>query len=113
MCSKRKEASLLAVVRTRAASFSAELVDVSLTGAKLRGSSLPQVGEEFFATFEHVEVFAGVAWSEGNECGIAFDEPISGLQLKGLQIEAKLAKLMRLTPAEKEPLEEWRSGRRG
>jgi hypothetical protein len=109
--SNRKAASLLAVVKTRATSYSAELVDISLTGAKLRGAHLPNLGEEFFVAIERLEVFASVVWSEQDECGIAFDEPISSFQLNGLQIEAKTAKLMRLTPAEKQALDHWRSGR--
>jgi hypothetical protein len=102
---------LLAVVKTRVSSQTAELVDVSLTGAKLKGKRLPKVGQDLFVTIEHVEVFAEVVRCEGDTIGILFDEPISPFQISVLQAEAKKGKLLRLSPAEKQALDEWRAGR--
>jgi hypothetical protein len=107
----RKEANLLALVKTRVGSQSADLIDISTTGAQLSGANLPRIGEELFVTFEQVEVFAEVVRSSGETIGIAFDTPISAFQLSVLQAEAKKGKLMKLSPAEKHALDEWKAGR--
>jgi hypothetical protein len=106
----RKAANLLAVVKTTAKTQSADLVDVSLTGAKLSGCDLPAVGQNLFIAFERVEVFATVVWSQAGECGIRFDEPISQDDLDIVQEETRRARLLRLTPGEKLIWDNWSAG---
>ena len=73
----RANAPLVAIVTTLRGSHSAELVDVSTTGARLRGPELPNVGEELFVTVDDIVGFGEVAWSKGRERGLAFDPPLT------------------------------------
>jgi hypothetical protein len=79
----------MAVLKTRAASQSVELIDVSDTGAKSKSAELQKVGEELFVAIERIEVFAIVVWAKDGEYGITFDEPLSSFKLHALQLEAK------------------------
>ena len=66
----------MAVLTTLAGSRSAVIADVSATGARVRGTDLPSLGEELIVNIERVQAFGTVCWSEGEECGIAFEPPL-------------------------------------
>ena len=85
----REAAPLLAVYTTVAGSHEAVLVDVSSSGARLRGPNLPQVGEELFVSFENIKAFGTVARSEEHEFAIAFDEPLTADDLNVLREKVK------------------------
>lgn len=73
----RMDVPLVAVVTTLHESRSAIVVDVSATGAKLRGTNLPKSAEDLFLTVEGIVVFGTVAWEENDERGVAFDAPLA------------------------------------
>jgi PilZ domain-containing protein len=103
----RTIALLSVVVTTLARSQTAVLVDVSSTGARLRGPDLPEPGDDLFIKVERTEKFATVAWSREDECGIEFDGPITDLEVEELRRTAAAASLMRLTPEERLAMEDW------
>lgn len=53
-----------AIVAKRLSSHTAELLDVSVTGAKIRGHSFLEVGEELVLKAQGVEVFGKVIRAE-------------------------------------------------
>ena len=71
--SARASAPLIAVLTTLAGSRSAILADVSSTGARVRGTDLPAMGEDLIVNIETVQAFGTVVWSDSGECGIVFE----------------------------------------
>ena len=80
----RLGAPLTAVVSTVVGSRSAELVDISATGARLKGANLPDLNEELSIIVEGVQAFGAIVWSDGDLRGMHFDEQ------RGLPDEMKL-----------------------
>ena len=72
----RASAPLMAVLTTLIRSRSAVLVDVSSTGARVRATDLPAMGDEVIVHIDRVEAFGSVVWSDSGECGIVFDPPL-------------------------------------
>jgi hypothetical protein len=50
------------------------LVDVSSTGANVRGQDLPRVGNFVKLDVETTTVFGTVIWRKDENCGLQFDE---------------------------------------
>ena len=73
----RSPVPLIAIVKTLKGAHSSVLIDVSATGARLRGRDLPQCDEDLSITVEGISAFGTVAWAEGNERGVAFDVSLS------------------------------------
>src|SRR5215217_4352080 len=86
----------LVVYRTLLRSDSAFLIDVSQTGARLRGEALPGVDEDLVLNIEGQTAFATVAWSDGRNCGLDFDDPLPQATLSA--IERKVARARGLSP---------------
>jgi hypothetical protein len=55
----------------------AELVEVSRTGARLAGKSLPTIGEQLTFRAGDVQALGEVVRSERHECAIEFQTPIA------------------------------------
>jgi hypothetical protein len=83
-------------------------VNVSTTGARLRGSDLPQEGEELLLSVDSVRAFGTVVWSESGECGVAFDTPLAIEEAEALRYRA--AKTAGFTPELKAALDDWTLG---
>lgn len=73
----RQTAPLIVVLSTLTRSHAAVLVDVSQTGVRVRGDDLPDEGEELNIGIEGIRNFGSVSWKHDDECGIAFDDPLS------------------------------------
>jgi PilZ domain len=65
--------------------FPSRLMDVSRTGARVRGPKLPEQDEEVVFQGEDVRVSGQVVWSEGNQRAIEFDTPISATEVRRLK----------------------------
>lgn len=88
----RTSAPLIAVLTTLVGSRSTVLVDLSSTGARVRGPDLPAMGEELIIHIERVQAFGTVIWSDSGECGIVFDPPLESddeEHLRGLVAAAR------------------------
>lgn len=70
----RTNVSLPGSLDTPAASRSVVLVDVSPTGAQVRGQDLPKTGNFVKLEVERSTVFGTVIWCKGGDCGLQFDE---------------------------------------
>lgn len=66
----------MAVLTTLVGSRSAVLVNVSSTGARVRGADLPVMGVDLVLNIDRVQAFGTVIWSDSGECGIGFDPPL-------------------------------------
>ncbi|WP_374527213.1 PilZ domain-containing protein [Novosphingobium sp.] len=58
--------------------------DISATGAHIR---LPQplpVGRSLMLVFHELRLFATVVWSEGQECGLRFAQPLEREDMEGM-----------------------------
>lgn len=107
--SSRQTAPLLAVVTTLQQTHSVTLVDVSQTGARLRGDDLPDPGDELFLTVESVRCFGSVAWKLADECGVAFHDPLPPLDVEIIRHMAITGR--DITPEQRAAFEDWTLGR--
>lgn len=71
--------------------------DLSEAGARLQGRELPDAGERLLINFGETGLFATVAWSRRDECGILFDRRIDPGEVRKLQAEADWGTVMGLT----------------
>ena len=62
----REAAPLQVTMTTISASYSARLVDLSATGARLRCEALPPLGLELDLTVGRIKTFCTVRWSRGS-----------------------------------------------
>lgn len=69
----RIQAKVITVLGT----FSGLVVDLSLTGARVRlTNGAPRSGDALLQWDSH-EAFGRIVWTEGADCGIRFDEPLA------------------------------------
>jgi hypothetical protein len=105
----REAAPLLAVYSTVTKSHEVVLVDVSSSGALLRGPNLPEAGDELFVSIENIKAFGTVARVDGHEFAIAFDRPLSAEELAILR--KKVNEGAGFSPEEKAAIDGWVLGR--
>ena len=106
----REAVPLAAILTTLSRSRCAALVDLSCTGARLRGDELPPADEDLEIKIETVRAFATVVWTDHHECGVAFDEPLMPFEVERLKREGTAANLAGLTVEQREALEHWLLG---
>lgn len=88
---ERAQVQMDATMVTMSAYQFPELVDISQTGAKLRGSPLPKRGTSGLLRAGALEVLCRVVWVDEEHCGIRFDEPVSPRILKQVQLNGSAA----------------------
>ena len=64
--------------------LSPTLIDISRTGARVRGEHLPNVGEQAFFVADSVLAYGEIAWCEGDTCALEFDTPITAAEVQRL-----------------------------
>jgi hypothetical protein len=99
-----------AALTRRSSSGTAVLADVSDTGAKLRGSGLPDAGHDLWVKVGALELFATVIWNRDGQCGMTFDVPLNARQLRQLNREGVLARFLGITPEERLAAEIYETG---
>jgi hypothetical protein len=101
----REAASLLAVYTTVTKSHEVVLVDVSNSGARLRGPNVPEADDELFVSVENLKVFGTVVRVEGHEFAIGFDQPLPSEDLAFLRNKVKEG--AGFSPEEKAAIDGW------
>lgn len=101
----RVSAPLAVVMTTLSNSYTAELVDLSATGARLRCSDLPAIGVELDLTVGRIKSFCTVRWTGDDECGVQFYEPL--LQADVIAVRSDVAAGMGLDPALRAAMDDW------
>ena len=104
----REPAPVTAVIFTLTRTVSAVVVDVSATGARLRGERLPEAGEELILSIHGTRTYGTVAWVVGDECGVEFGEPLALDSFQALRDAAGIAP--GFTPELKAAYEDWMIG---
>jgi hypothetical protein len=104
-------APLNVIISTVARSYSATLVDLSTTGARLRGERLPEPGASFMFKIAAVQAFASIVWARGGECGAIFEEPLMEEEVESLRREAGSPSLSTMTLDERQALDDWITGK--
>ena len=87
---ERVDVSLPASIVTMTAYQFPELADISRSGAKLRGSSLPAKGTMALLRVGTLEVLCRVVWVGSDQCGLRFEEPVPPSTLKQIQLNGAL-----------------------
>ena len=80
-------ASALAIARSR----SVVVTDLSLEGAQLGGRDLPPAGDDLLMLVGSLDTMATVVWSDGEKCGVRFDEAIAEESIAQMRREANWA----------------------
>ena len=106
----REAAPLVAVFTTVTQSHEVILVDVSSSGARLRGPHLPEVRDELFVSIGKIKAFGTVAWVEHPEFGVAFDPDLPADDLEALREQVK--KGAGFSPEVRAAIEGWVLGTR-
>jgi PilZ domain len=99
-------ASILTIERSR----SAVILDVSQSGARLRGSVRAAPGQDLWLRVGCVDTLATVAWTDGDICGVTFDQPLGEDDLDHLRREAKNTIVATMTPEERLAAQDWAFG---
>jgi len=105
---RRESAPTIAVFTTVTQSHAAVLVDLSATGAGLRSSDMPQIGEELMLSVESIRAFGSVAWVRDDHFGVAFDDPITLGQVQ--QLRGRLTRSAGLAPEMSAAMDDWNTG---
>jgi hypothetical protein len=101
----REATPLLAVYTTVTNSHEVVLVDVSSSGARLRGPILPEAGDDLFVSVENIKVFGTVVRLEGHEFAVAFDRPLPSEDLALLR--SKVRQGAGFSPEERAAIDGW------
>jgi hypothetical protein len=86
----RAPAPLIAVLSSGTDHHAAELIDLSRTGARLKGPTFPGEGAELLFQAGKVRAAGEVIWIDGDQCGVEFDTPIAGDEVNRIRVLANL-----------------------
>jgi hypothetical protein len=73
----RGDILIRAAMMTLTETVGVDLLDLSTSGAKLRGRDLPAPGQEVVVLLGRLEAFGWVIWRDEDQCGVHFDVPLS------------------------------------
>src|SRR5205085_1345564 len=82
----RTEAPMVAVISASGVHHNAELLDLSRTGARLKGRSFPEEGDELTFKAEKVSAAGIVVWVDGDRCAV-MDLSFFGSATRNLAID--------------------------
>lgn len=102
---KREPSPLPVLLTGLSRSHEAELVDISATGARVRGALLPNIGEELNLAAGRLKTFCTVRWRRDDECGVQFYEPL--LQAEVIGVRREVREGAGLAPAFRAAFEDW------
>ena len=85
----RQPVSLAASASTTGSSQSVIVENVCASGARLRGRVVPAAGKELMIKVGSMSLLAEVAWSQDEECGIAFHPPLDQRDVQTLKQEGR------------------------
>ena len=101
----REAAPLSVLMTTVSSSYTAQLVDLSATGARLRCDEIPEIGLELFLTVGRIKTFCTIRWTSNNEFGVQFYEPL--LQSDVISVRQEVAAGLGLDPAYRAAMDDW------
>ena len=75
--SPRRKTALNGTLETLSAKFNVAVRNISCTGAMVEGETVPPPGRDVILHAWGLEFFCSVVWSDGQRCGLCFDEALS------------------------------------
>jgi hypothetical protein len=108
--SSRISAPLPALLITMSDRHPAILFNISRSGALLCAKNAPATGTELFLQVGNLDVYARVAWKDGERCGIKFDHDIRHWDVEQLRTLAGKGSDARLHAAEIGGADDWAAG---
>ena len=75
--SPRRKTVFNGSLETLSAKFPVAVRNISCTGAMAEGDSVPPPGKDLILHAWGLEFFCSVIWSDGQRCGLHFDEPLN------------------------------------
>ena len=108
-CVQRSSVLLPASVVTMSAYQFLEVVNLSASGAKLRGPAALEIGKPAMFRLDQFNVLCKIVWLKDDLCGVRFDEPIPQRVLAEFRKAGDTAQVGMLTPDEQLAAEEWTS----
>lgn len=108
--SVRDEMMIRASVMTTTDSTNVDLIDLSKSGAKLRGKDLPATGQEVLLLLGRLEAFGSIVWRDANQCGVNFDVQLSDQAVAIILAERGSSSLRGLDAEQRLAANEWFSG---
>ncbi len=93
---ERDSVSLPGALDTTATRRDVVLIDVSASGARVRGEDLPIIGYYVRLQVEGAALFGTVMWRRSEECGLRFDEKLSEASLQDLKHAHRQARELEL-----------------
>lgn len=96
---------LSVVLTTVTKSWSAELVDISATGARLRCDDARTIGGEMFLSVGRIKTFGTIRWRRDDHFGVQFDEPL--LQKDVIAIRRAARDCMGLSVETRAAMDDW------
>lgn len=106
----RESVLLSGVVTMLATSRGAVVLDISVSGARLKDRHHPGEGKEVLLKIGDIYRLAKIIWCDEAECGVVFDEPITDEEVAEARRDDVSAALAHLTDDEKLAAQEWLSG---
>ena len=91
---KREDVILAASARSIGSSRMVVVTDVSAKGAKLQGRDLGSLDPSVMISIGDVDLFAKIAWSGRDECGVLFEEDLQSDTVAHIKREGGWAKVM-------------------
>lgn len=99
-----------AAMMTTTDTVSVDLLDLSASGAKLRGSNLPAAGQEVLVLLGRLEAFGSVVWREEDQCGVRFDVPLSESAVSIVEAEGLHSSLRGMSGEDLLAASDWLNG---
>ena len=87
-----------------------ELINLSASGAKLRGASVPSAGKTGMFRLQAYQAMCKVVWSKGELCGVQFDELMPPRTFDHFREAGRITGAEMLTSDEQQAEEEWMNG---
>jgi len=106
----REGVMLPAAMMTTTDSASVDLLDLSKSGAKLRGLGLPPPGQEVLVRLGRLEAFGSIIWRDEDECGVHFDVALSERAVSIVNEERGLASLRGVPGEDLLAASDWENG---
>jgi hypothetical protein len=108
--SARAPVLMSAAMHAVGTSQTVSLVDVSRTGAKLRGHAPLEIGKEVWLKAPPADMFGTIVWVDGDHCGVEFETPLGEEEAATLQARGKVVLMPRLSLEEQLGIEDWKNG---
>ena len=106
----REDVLIPAAMMTTTESRGVDLLDVSTSGAKLRGHVLPAPGDAVLLILGRLEAFGYIVWQDGNRCGVRFDVALSESALAMVESERGPSSFLAVGPEAVLAAGDWQYG---